>query len=326
MRALLCLLTAFGALVGATPGIAQPSFPERGRPITMIIPYPPGGGNDITGRLLVPELERALGTSIVVMNRAGAGSQIGMQQLAEARPDGYTIAYGLWPSTITLYLTPGRTAPFTRDSFAPLAMHIIDPGVLVVPQPRPFQSFADLLAAARARPGVISMADAGILGWEHLASSQLQWSLGIELNQVHYAGGGGVARAILSNEIDATMMTTSFALPLIRDGQVRPLAMLAPQRSAMLPDVPTMAEAGMALAAGSARGFVAPAGTPEPILRRLAEALDTAINSEAHRAQLQRIGLAPTFLGRAEFAAYWRSEEDRLRPILQELARRGQNN
>ena len=87
-----------------------------------------------------------------------------------------------------------------------------------------------------------------------------------------------------------------------------------------------MAELGLPLAAGSARGFVAPAGTPEPILRRLAEALDTAINGEVHRAQLQRIGLAPTYLGPAEFAAYWRSEEERLRPILQEIARRGQNN
>lgn len=326
MRALLCLLAVVGAVVGAAPGMTQPAFPERGRPVTMIIPYPPGGGNDVTGRLLVPELERALGTSIVVMNRAGAGSQIGMQQLAEARPDGYTIAYGLWPSTITLYLTPGRTAPFTRDSFAPLAMHIIDPGVLVTPQPRPFRSFAELQAAARAQAGVVSIADAGILGWDHLASLQMQWALGIELNQIHYAGGGGVTRAILANEVDATMMTISFASPLVRDNQVRPLAVLAPQRSAMFPEVPTMAELGLPLAAGSARGFVAPAGTPEPILRRLAEALDTAINGEVHRAQLQRIGLAPTYLGPAEFAAYWRSEEERLRPILQEIARRGQNN
>lgn len=326
MRALLCLFATIGALTSASPGTAQHPFPERGRPVTMIIPYPPGGGNDVTGRMLVPELERVLGTSIVVLNRAGAGSQIGMQQLAQAQPDGHTIAYGLWPSTITLYLTPGRTPPFTRESFAPLAMHIVDSGVVVTPQARPFRSLADLLAAARARAGVISMADAGILGWEHLASSQLQWSIGIELNQVHYAGGGGVARAVLSNEVDATMMTTSFALPLIRDGQIRPLAILGPQRSAMLPDVPTMQELGMPLAAGSARGFVAPAGTPEPILRRLAEALDTAINGEAHRAQLQRIGLNPTFMGRSEFAEYWRSEEERLRPILQEIARRGQNN
>lgn len=308
------------------PSSAQTAFPEPGRPVTVIVPYPPGGGSDVTARALAPELERALGTTVVIVNRPGAGSQLGLTQLVQSRPDGYTIAYGLWPSTFTLYLDPSRRAPFNRDSFVPLALHLIDPGVIIVSTNSPIRSFADLVAAARARPDQVTMADPGILGWEHLASLQLQAKLGISFNQVHYQGAAPAVTALIAGQIDATMVSTGTAVAQSRAGTARPLAVLSPQPSPFLPDVPTSASLGTPLVAGSARGFVAPAGTPEPVVRRLAAALEQAITSPPHREQMERLGIGITFMGPAEFAAYWDREEAAMRPVVEAVTRQGQNN
>ena len=326
LRRNLLAAAATTALSPALPAMAQAPFPEPGRPLTVIVPYPPGGGSDVTARALGPELDGALGVPVVIVNRAGAGSQIGMAELARARPDGYTIAYGLWPSTFTLYLDPSRRAPFNRDSFVPLALHVIDPGTILVPANSPNHSFADLVAAARARPGEVSMADPGILGWEHISTIQLQQALGIEFNQVHYQGAAPAITALIASQIDVMMSSSSTAITQSRSGLVRVLAVLSPQRNAFLPDVPTLASLGTPLTAGSARGFVAPAGTPEPITRRLAQALETAITSQAHRETLRRLGLDITFMGPAEFSDYWTREENAMRPIVAEIVRQGQNN
>lgn len=324
MRRIFCAV-ALLAMCGAQPVAAQAPFPEPGRPITVIVPYPPGGGSDITARALAPELERALGVPVVIVNRPGAGSQIGMTELTRARPDGHTIAYGLWPSTFTLYLDPSRRTPFSRDSFVPLAMHVIDPGAILVPAASPIQSFADLVAAARARPGEISMADPGMLGWEHISSLRLQKALGIEFNQVHFPGTAPVITALAGRQIDVTMASSGTAVIQSRAGVVRALAVLSDQPNDSLPGVPTLASLGVPLSAGSARGFVAPAGTPEPVVRRLAEALERAITSPAHREQLRRIGLDITFMDPVEFASYWTREENAMRPVIEEIVRQGAN-
>ncbi len=326
MRRMIRTAAALLALLAALPAAAQAPFPEPGRPVTVIVPYPPGGGSDVTARALAPELERALGTSIVIVNRPGAGSQIGMAELARARPDGYTLAYGLWPSTFTLYLDPSRRAPFNRDSFVPLAMHVIDPGTILVPASSPIRSFADLVAAARARPGQLAMGGPGILGWEHINSILLQRALGIEFNLVHFQGAAPAVTALIASQIDVMMSSSGTAVTQSRGGLVRVLAVLSPQPNPFLPGVPTLASLGTPLSAGSARGFVAPAGTPEPVVRRLAAALETAITSPAHREQLQRLGLDITFMGPAEFAAYWNREEAAMRPVVEEIVRQGQNN
>lgn len=326
MRSLIRAAIALLPLLSAAPVCAQAPFPEPGRPLTVIVPYPPGGGSDVTARALAPQLERELGTPVVILNVAGAGSQVGMTRLAQSRPDGYTVAYALWPSIFTLYLDPSRRAPFNRDSFAPLALHLIDPGMILVPANSPIRSFADLVAAARARPDELTMADPGILGWEHISSIQLQQALGISFNQIHFQGAGPAVTALIAGQIDMTMTSSATAIAQTRAGTARALAVLANRPSSFLPDVPTMASLGTPLTAGSARGFVAPAGTPEPIVRRLAAAMEKAITSDAHREQMQRLGLDITFMGPAELSAYWAREEAAMRPVVEEIARQGQNN
>jgi tripartite-type tricarboxylate transporter receptor subunit TctC len=298
---------------------ARAAFPEAGRPVTVILPYPPGGGSDLSARALAPVLERELGTPVVIVNRPGANSQIGMAQTARARPDGYTLAYGLWPSTITLYLDAARNAGFARDSFTPLAMHVIDPGTIIVRSDSPYRSLGDLIAAARARPGDLRVSDPGILSWEHLASLTLQKQHGIRVNQIHYQGSAQELVALLGGEIEVALVAGGTAMTQTRAGTARTLAVLDAAESPFLPGVPTAASLGTRIVAGSARGFVAPAGLPPEVEAALAQALERAITGAEHRQKMRELGLPIRFLGPAAFRDYWAAEEAALAPLVREV-------
>lgn len=318
------LLTAPLAL--ATPALAQAAWPEPGRRLELIVPYPPGGGNDTGARALAPLIERELGISIVVLNRPGAASQIGMTQVARARPDGYTIGYGLWPQTTTLYLEPARQAQFTRESFSPLALHATDPGVIVVRADSPLRTLADLVAASRARPEDFRMSDNGQLGHEHLASLRLQELAGLRFNQVHFQGAGPAITALLGGQTEAAIFAVGTSSGQIRQGAMRAIATLAPAESPYLPGVPTARAQGYDVVFGSIRAFVAPAGLPTAVQARLAEALRRAIAAPEHVARMQELAIAITYQGPEEFARSWAAEEDALRPVIARLAAAGRAN
>jgi tripartite-type tricarboxylate transporter receptor subunit TctC len=311
----LLLLMVF--LLGAMPAWAE--FPEAGRPVTLIVPYPPGGGSDISARSLAPVLERELGVPVVVVNRPGANSQIGLAQTARARPDGYTLCYGLWPSTTTLTLDASRNAGFTRDSFTALAMHVIDPGTVIVRIDSPLRSLADLIAAARARPGDLRISDPGILSWEHLASLALQQQHGLSVNQIHYQGSAPELVALLSGEIEVALVAAGTAMAQTRAGTARTLTLFGEAPSPFLPGVPTARSLGTDIVTGSARGFVAPAGLPPEVERSLAQALERAITGPEHQQKMQDLGLPIRFMGPAAFRDYWAAEEATLAPLVREV-------
>lgn len=297
---------------------------QGARTVELIVPYPPGGGNDIGARALAPLLERELGMAVVVQNRPGAGSQIGMAQVARARPDGLTIAYGLWPQTTTLYLDPGRQAGFTRESFTPLALHVTDPGAIVVRTDSPIRSLAEMIAAAKARPDDFRMSDNGILGHEHLASIRLQRLAGVSFNQVHFNGAGPALTALLGGQTEAAIFAVGTASAQMRQGAMRAIAVLSPQESPFLPGVPTARSQGYDIVAGSTRAFVGPAGMPPDVQARLAGALERAIKTPEHEERMRQLNIPITFQGPDGFAAYWAQEERALRPLIEELARAGQ--
>lgn len=310
-------LAALPLLIAAGP--AQAEFPEPGRPVTIIVPYPPGGGSDTSARALAPLLERELGVPIVILNRAGAASQIGLTQTARARPDGHTLCYALWPQATTLMLDPARQAPFTRDSFEALALHVVDPGAIVVRADSPLRSMADLIAAARARPDDLRVSDNGQLGWEHLASVRLQRLHGLSFNQVHFQGAGPALAALLGGQTEVAMFAVGTASAQARQGAVRVLAVLDAAPSPFLPGVPTLASLGSPIMAGSARGFIAPAGLPPAVRDRLAEALRRAITSAEHAERMQALGIPIRYLGPADFARSWAEEEATLAPLVASL-------
>ncbi|MBV1796663.1 tripartite tricarboxylate transporter substrate binding protein [Siccirubricoccus sp. G192] len=320
------LLPTLLLLVLALAAPARAEFPEAGRPVTVIVPYPPGGGSDISARSLAPVLEGELGVPVVIVNRPGANPQIGLTQTARARPDGYTLCYGLWPSTITLYLDPSRNAGFTRESFTPLAMHVIDPGSIIVRADSPLRSLADLIAAARSRPGDLRVSDPGILSWEHLASIALQKQHGLTVNQVHYQGSAPALVALLAGETEVALVATGTAMAQSRAGTARTLAVLDDHESTYLPGVPTAAAQGTRIVTGSARGFIAPAGLPAEVEARLAQALERAITSPEHRQKMQELGLPIRFMGPEEFRRYWTAEEASLAPLVHEVVGSGAAN
>ena len=317
-RALLAAPFAFAA-----PALAQAPFPEPGRRIELIVPYPPGGGNDIGARALAPLLERELGVPIIVLNRAGAASQIGMTQVARARPDGYTFGYGLWPQTTTLYLEPARQAQFTRESFAPLALHATDPGVILVRADSPLRTLADLVAASRARPDDFRMSDNGQLGHEHLASLRLQELAGLRFNQIRFQGAGPAIPALLGGQTEAGILAVGTSAGQVRQGAMRALAILATEESPYMPGVPTARAQGYDVVFGSIRAFVAPAGLPPAVQARLADALRAAIASPEHVARMRELSIGITYQGPEEFARSWAAEEATLRPLIAQLLREG---
>ncbi len=299
-------------------------FPEAGRPVQVIVPYPPGGGSDISARALAPILERELGTPVVIVNRPGANSQIGLAQTAQARPDGYTLCYGLWPSTITLYLDPSRRAGFGKDSFTPLAMHVIDPGSIIVRADSRLKALADLVAEARARPGAVRVSDPGILSWEHLASLALQKAHGLNFNQIHYQGSAPALVALLSGEIEVAFVATGTAMSQSRSGVARTLAVLDAQESEFLPGVPTATAQGTRIVTGSARGFIGPAGLPAAVEAALAGALQRAILSAEHTTKMRELGLPIRYMNPMTFRAYWAAEEAALGPLVHEVVTSGE--
>jgi len=312
-----------GVLALPALALARGAHAQDGRRLELIVPYPPGGGNDIGARALAPLLERELGMAVVVLNRPGAGSQIGMAQVARARPDGLTIGYGLWPQTTTLYLDPSRQAGFTRESLTPLALHVTDPGAIVVRADSPLRSLAEMVAAAKARPGDFRMSDNGLLGHEHLASIRLQRLAGVSFNQVHFNGAGPALTALLGGQTEAAIFAVGTASAQMRQGAMRAFAVLSPQESPFLPGVPTARAQGYDIVAGSTRAFVGPAGLPPEVQARLAGALERAIKTPEHAERMQQLNIPITFQGPEGFAAYWAREEEELRPLIAELTREG---
>lgn len=312
------------ALLLAAPALAlsRAAF-AQGRTVQLIVPYPPGGGNDLGARALAPALESALGQPVVVLNRAGAASQIGMTQVARAAPDGLTIGYGLWPQTTTLYLDASRRAEFTRASFTPLALHVVDPGAVMVRAESPLRSLADLVAEARRRPGDFRMSDNGQLGHEHLASIRLQRMVGVEFNQIHFQGAGPAVTALLGNQTEAGIFAVGTSASQVRQGAMRALAILAPGQSPFLPGVPTARAQGFDIVAGSTRAFVGPAGLPAEVRTRLVEGLRRAIASPEHVEKMQQLNIPISYADGEGFGRIWAEEERVLRPLVEELTKEG---
>ncbi|WP_198371920.1 Bug family tripartite tricarboxylate transporter substrate binding protein [Roseomonas rosulenta] len=308
-------LLAAAALPIAAPARAQ-AWPDR--PIRIVVPFAAGGPSDIVVRLLAPRLSATLGQPIVVDNRAGAGGVTGVDAVAKAAPDGYTIGIG---SAGGLAISPrlDRGTPYDplRD-LAPLTLGVLVPEPLVVPAALPFRTVADLVAAAKAQPGRLNYGSAGSGSMPHLAGELFRMAAGIEITHVSYRGGAPLALAILQNEVQLGFADLPILLPHIRAGGLRALAVGTQQRLEWIPDVPTMAEVGLpTVDANNWHGFVAPARVPQPILDRLHAALAGALNDPDIRRALHDQGAIPGGNSAADFGAFLRAELDKWGGVIQ---------
>jgi tripartite-type tricarboxylate transporter receptor subunit TctC len=260
----------------ASGALAQ-SYPSQ--PIKLIAPFPPGGSVDITARLIAEPMGEALGGKIVIENRSGASGNIGMEAAARAKPDGYTIVLNTIPLVTNQSLFQNLTWDPMRD-FAPIGMVATAPHVLVVPLKTPARSVQELLKLVRANPGKLSYASAGVGTTFHFCGEMFKDETHTFILHVPYRGGGPALQDTLGGQVDMSFPTLAAALPHIRAGRLRALAITDKQRSRLVPDVPTMDEAGV-------KGFyftqwlalLAPAGTPPEIVARLNRALNTALGN-----------------------------------------------
>jgi len=278
MKALRLLLVT---LVAGAPPVVHAQYPAK--PVRLIVPSLPGGGTDITARLLAPKLTEFLGQPVVVENRAGAASIVGSEIVARAAPDGYTLLMGI--ATITINPSMHRKLPYdTLRDFAPVSQVATVPNVLVVHPSVPAKTVKELIALARSRPGQITYASAGVGSQLHLAMELFLHLAGIKMVHVPYKGSGGAFVDLLSGQV-ATMTTTALsAAPHLRSGRLRGLAVTSARRSPALPDLPTIAEAALpGYEAVQWYGVFATGGTPREIVVKLNAAIVRALHDPGVR-------------------------------------------
>jgi tripartite-type tricarboxylate transporter receptor subunit TctC len=309
-RRLLALpLLALCAAALPSASIAQAAWPTR--PVRIVVAYPPGGLSDNIARALGDRLALQLGTPVVIENRAGAGGGIGMDAVAKAAPDGYTLGFS---SISPLALNPhlGKL-PFdpVRD-IAPVASVMYSPVVLLATSVFQGKDFKDMLTAAKARPGSLRWSTSGLATVGHIVLEQVQSSAKIEITHVPYKGGGQQLTDALSGQFELISTNLSSAvMPHIQSGKLRPLAVGSPSRLEALPQVPTFAELGFAPAnLGSLFGVFAPGKTPEAVLLRLNTEINLALQSPELRKRLLSADNVPTGGSAAEFARQIAGESD----------------
>jgi tripartite-type tricarboxylate transporter receptor subunit TctC len=304
------------------PAAAQEAFPNR--PITMVVPFPPGGVADQTARPVAAAMEKVLKSPVGVVNKQGASGAVGMQSVAVAKPDGYTLLLAL--SSISIIPEAdklfNRPPAFTVDQFAPIALISADPTILVVSADKPWKTAKDFIDDARKRPGQISYSSSGIYGTLHMAMELLSQAAGIRLRHVPHAGAGPALTAILGGHVDALASGPSVVLPQIKAGKLRPLAGWGDKRVAALPDVPTFKELGYPDAEFYIwAGVFAPKGTPEPVLARLRATVREAVNDPEFKAAMDRLETPVTFKQGDEFQRFFEADARRLAEGVRRVGR-----
>src|SRR5947209_10578223 len=295
----LCLLAGLAA--------AQADYPSR--PVRIIVPSPPSGGTDIVARVLAQHFSKAFGQQFIVENKPGAGNMIGIEAAARSPADGYTLL--MVASTLVLNLILYRQVPYDPVNFAPITLAATAPNILVVDPKLPINSVADLIAAAKAKPGTLSYGTPGIGTSPHLCMELLKYMAKIDMQHVPYKGTAAAVTDVIGGQIQVAFATALTAKPLVDAGRLRALAVSGPKRVEALPSVPPVAEAVPGYEAMQWYGLVAPAGTPPAVVERVHGEAITALRSPEMKQRLATDGAEPLGTTPAEFAAFIRRELDK---------------
>src|SRR5688500_10527539 len=301
----------------ASCAFAQDPYPSK--PITMIVPFPPGGVADIVGRPLASQMEKALKQPVVVTNRTGAGGAVGMTAAAKAAPDGYTVLMTLSSISIFPVSDPinGKAAPYEIKDFAPIALLTADPTVLVVRADSPYKTIQDFIAAAKANPNKINYSSSGVYGTLHVAMEMFANAAGIKLFHVPYQGGGPALTALLGGQVEALASGPGPAAAQMKGGKVRALASWSTERLPLLPEIPTFKELGYDAEFYIWSGVFAPAATPTPVLDRLRAVVREAANSPDFKSVMDKVQTPVSYLDAPAFRTYWERDAARLKVALE---------
>jgi tripartite-type tricarboxylate transporter receptor subunit TctC len=310
------LLLAFAIACGLTPNALAQSYPSR--TVTIVTPFSPGGPVDTMARVFAAKLNESMGQPVIVENRAGAGGAIGMNSVAKAEPDGYTILYT--PNSIAINPALYRKLPFNAEKdLAPISQALSTTLVIAAHPKLKIATVQELVALAKSQPGKLNFGSSGVADPLQLGMEMLKVSTGIDLLAIPYKGQGPMFTALLGAEVDVAVVSLQAALAPHRSGQLRVLAVTGAKRSVALPDVPTVAESGVpGYEISSWHGFFAPAATPPEIITRLHKEIARAVQLPDVRQRVESTGNEVVGSSPEDFAAKFRTDVARFKKIVQD--------
>ena len=310
-------ILALPALAAGLPRAARAeTYPDR--PVTIVVGFSAGGSTDLVARLIAQSLGELLKQPFVVDNRAGAAGVVGFNSVARARPDGYTLLMGT-NSTYVMAPFLYNNIPYNTDTaFAPISLVGNNGQVLAVNPSLPVQDIKGLIDYLKARPDQVNYASSGVAGTSHMATELFMSMSGTEMTHVPYRGGGPAAQALIAGEVGVCFIDVATAAPFAADGKVRALGISSLQRSALLPNVPSINDSLPGFDSSTDFAFLAPAGTPEPILQQLYRALTTVLAEPSLKSKLEQQGVNVIGSTPAEFTAYRTRELQRWGTIIRE--------
>lgn len=311
---------AAALLVFSTAAFGQ-TYPTK--PVTMVVPFPPGGVADIVGRPLAAQMEKVWKQPVVIVNRTGAGGAVGMASVAKAPADGYTILMAL--SSISIFPVSdriqGRSPAYEMKDLAPIALITADPTVLVVGANSPWKTLQEFVASAKAYPGQINYSSSGVYGTLHVAMEIFANAAGIKLFHVPYQGGGPALAALLGGQVHALASGPAPAATQMKAGKVRALASWSTERLPLLPEIPTFKELGYDAEFYIWSGVFAPAATPTPVLDRLRAVVREAANSPEFKGAMDKVQTPVSYLDAPAFRTYWERDAARLKVALEKIGK-----
>lgn len=320
-RALLAAAFAGLACAAAPFAIAQDAYPTR--PISMIVPFPPGGVADTVGRPVAEALGRILGQPMVVENKAGAGGGVGMAQAAKARPDGYTLLLALSSVTVIPEADKilNRAPMYQLDQLQPIARFTADPTVLVVRSDSPWRTFREFMDYAKAKPGAITFGSSGNYGTMHVPMEMLKQASNTFMVHVPYTGAGPAVVGLLGAQVDALATGPATIVQHVKSGRLRALAHWGKGRLGPLPLVPSLEELGYKVEFSQWAGLFAPAGTPEPVLAKLREAARKAADDERVVRTIGNAGTPIQYLDAPQFAKFVQDDAATMAGVVRRIGR-----
>jgi tripartite-type tricarboxylate transporter receptor subunit TctC len=301
----------------------QLNYPQTGRIMTIIVPYPAGGSSDVDARFLAAFLEKKLKTTIQVVNKPGAGSQVGMTELTAAKPDGHTLAWGSFAGTVVPYLDPTRKTSYGRKDYKVVAFVVGQPLVFLVAKEGPYKSVKDVITYAKANPEKFKIALSGLLLPPHLAVMELEKVAGVKIATVHFDGEAGARTSFLGGHTEGLVATVSSVLGIVQGNEARAIGVMDNAVNSYLPDVKTMAEQGHPIAMGTEEALLVPGATPPAIIKFLDETIQEIVKDPQFLEKAKQTNIPLRHRNSAESEQHITRIEKQVGPLI-EAVRKGE--
>jgi tripartite-type tricarboxylate transporter receptor subunit TctC len=299
-------------------------FPTKGKAVTLLVPYAAGGPSDVMARLMAPTLQEILGTVVEVVDKPGASSQVGVTELVKAKPDGYTIGQMNLPSGLTVYMDPDRKAVFGRKDLMPLAVVTRAPETILVKADSPFKTLKDLVEAAKANPGKVSLGATGYMGTPHLAALQFAKQAGVQFGVVQFDGSAPAITALQGGHVECVVGNVDPPyIAAVKGGNARSLGVMDSKENSYLPGVKTFEAQGFSTKVYNTFGWVLPAGTPKDVVDALSASFEKMSQNADFKKKMEDAGLVVDYMGPAPMTTAWDEIESATMPLI-DLAKQQQ--